>query len=67
MKKNLLNQLRSETLENLLTRLSQEKKELANLYVELTTKKLKNTRKIFHKRKDISQILTLINEKRREK
>lgn len=67
MKKNLLIEIKSENLDKLLERLAKEKKDLTNLYFELKTKKLKNTREIFHKRKDISRILTLINEKRRQK
>lgn len=63
MKKSDLQQLRSETLDKLKARLLKEKKELANLYFEVRTKKIKDTRKIFHKRKDIGRILTIIAEK----
>lgn len=66
MKKNLLLEVKSENLDKLMERLSKEKKELTSLNLELKTKKLKDIRKIFHKRKDISQILTVIGEKRRK-
>lgn len=67
MKKNLLLEVKSENLDKLQERLAKEKKELTGLYLEVKTKKLKDVRKIFHKRKDISQILTLINQKRRKR
>jgi len=66
MKKNTLQEVRAETVDKLVVRLTKEKKELTNLYLELRTKKLKDLRKIFHKRKDISQILTILSEKRRK-
>lgn len=66
MKKNALQEVRAETVDKLVARLTKEKKELTNLYLELRTKKLKDLRKIFHKRKDISQILTILSEKRRK-
>lgn len=66
MKKNLLSEVKSENLDKLLSRLAKEKKELVDLYLELKTKKLKDVRKIFHKRRNISQIITVIGEKRRQ-
>lgn len=66
MKKNLLSEVKSENLDKLLSRLAKEKKELVDLYLELKTKKLKDVRKIFHKRRNISQILTVVGEKRRQ-
>lgn len=63
MKKNDLHELRSETLDKLKARLLKEKKELINLSLEAKTKKIKDVRKIFHKRKDIAAILTIIAEK----
>lgn len=67
MKKNALVELRSETALSLKEKVAKDKKDLANLYLELNTKKLKDVRKLFHKRKDISQTLTIINEKRIQK
>ncbi len=67
MKKNVLTELRSESLSKLLEKLNQAKKELTELYLNLRIGKLKNTRSLFHKRKDISQLLTIIEEKRRQK
>lgn len=64
MKKKLLSEIRAETAEIILARISKEKKELAELYLDLSMKKLKDTRKIFHKKKDISQMLTIVSEKR---
>ncbi len=67
MKKNILLEVKNEDINKLEARLQKEKKELSSLYLELETKKLKDTRKIFHKRKDISRILTIINEKKGKK
>lgn len=65
MKKNTFTEIKSENLDKLNARLNKEKKELVNLCLDHKTKKIKNTRSIYHKRKDISRILTVINEKRR--
>lgn len=67
MKKNILTEIKTEDLNKLNIRLATEKKELTNLCLDLKIKKLKNTRAVYHKRKDISRILTIINERRRQK
>ena len=67
MKKDKLTEIKSEDLVKLKQRLLKEKQELTDLYLKLKINKLKNTRQIFHKRKDISQILTIINQKNKEK
>lgn len=67
MKKNIFAEIKTEQVDKLEARLLKEQKELSNLRLEISVKKLKDTRKIFHKRKDISKILTVLNEKRRQK
>lgn len=66
MKKNALLEIRAETVDKLVSRLAKEKKELADLYLEMSIKKIKNPRSLFHKRKDISQIMTVLNEKKKK-
>ncbi|MBI4100544.1 50S ribosomal protein L29 [Candidatus Microgenomates bacterium] len=63
MKKNELKDLKSKNLIELKALLGERKKELLSLKLELSTKKLKNVRKIFLLRKDIARILTTIREK----
>ena len=44
--------------------LSEAKEELFKLNMDLSQKKLKNTRQIFWKKKQIAMILTALNEKK---
>lgn len=67
MKQSQLTEIKDNSLDKLVSRLNSEKKELAEMYLNLKVNKLKNTRGIFHKRKLISKILTIINEKRNKK
>jgi ribosomal protein L29 len=67
MKKADLNQLRSQTLEQLLKLKGDEEKQLLTLKMNQTTGKLKNPRQIFHQRKTLAVINTLIREKQLSK
>lgn len=67
MKKTILTEIKSEDLAKLTARLNKEQKEFSELYLQLKINKLKNIRELFHKRKLISRILTIINEKRSKK
>ena len=55
--------LRANDLKNLENLLNKTRDELSNLRLDKTQNKLKNTRSIFLKRKQIALILTLITEK----
>ena len=48
----------------LMKTLSEAKEELFKLNMDLSQKKLKNTRQIFWKKKQIAMILTALNEKK---
>ncbi len=61
MKKNEFGKLIKENKQTLKMIVSKERDELAGLYRDKSMKKLKNTRKIFHKKKHIARILTIIN------
>lgn len=65
MKRNDFKQIKSISVNELDKLFIKNKDELNNLYIEHKMGKLKNTRNIFLKRKDIARILTLISEKRR--
>lgn len=66
MKKNQLAEIKTEDAAKLKQRLLKEKQELVDLYLKLKTNKLKNSREVFHKRKTISQILTVINQNKKK-
>lgn len=63
MKKNQVKELRGKKKEELIRLLQDSKNELVTLRLDNATRKLKNTRAIFHKRKDIAKILTTMKEK----
>lgn len=63
MKTSEVKDLRSKNLEELKVLLKEAKAELIKLRLDLASKKLKNTRKLFFQRKKISLLLTLIGEK----
>ncbi len=67
MKKSVITEIKNENVDKLISRLNSEKKELSQMYLDLKVNKLKNTRSIFHKRKLMSRILTILNEKRSKK
>lgn len=64
MKIKEIKELKNKTKEELDILLKQVKDELFNLFQEHNLRKLKNTRSIFSKRKDIARILTVISEKK---
>ncbi len=66
MKRNDFKEIKSVDVTELDKLFIKNKNELNNLYIEHKMGKLKNTRNIFLKRKDIARILTLISEKRRK-
>lgn len=55
--------IRAQNLEGLKNLLDKARSELFLLKLDKTQNKLKNTRLIFWKRKEIAQILTIIKEK----
>lgn len=66
MRLNETGELHLKSFEELKAMLDEARKSLAVLRLELATKKLKNVRAIFNKRKDIARILTVIKEKKDE-
>lgn len=63
MKKNQIKDLKTKKKDELIKMLVDNKGELFTLRLDNATKKLKNTRTIFHKRQDIARILTALKEK----
>lgn len=63
MKKKEKKELFVKTIQELKKSLQEKKGELSLLRQELVQGKLKNTRAVFNKRKDISRILTIIQGK----
>lgn len=60
-------ELRVKTLPELFKILEEERKRLFNLQIEKSLNKLKQVHLIKEVKKNIARILTIINEKRREK
>lgn len=67
MKKKRKEELRMKDIKELRNLLSQARDSLSTLRLDKAQNKLKNPREIFMKRKEIAYILTLINEKGRNK
>jgi len=63
MKKNTVKDIQGKKKEELIKMVSDAKNELLTLRLDNATKKLKNTRAIFHKRKDIARVLTIMRQK----
>lgn len=63
MKIKEIKQLKDKSKEELKTLLEQIREELFNLLLSHNLKKLKNTRLIFNKRKDIARIMTILQGK----
>ncbi len=59
MKKQSIKEFKEKTLKELNDLLTTKAKELFNLKMDKETNKLKNTRMIFHKRKEIAVLKTL--------
>ena len=66
MKKSELTDLKSKNLKDLVKKGEDLKKEIVELMLEKSQAKLKNVHKILSKRKEIAQVLTLINRKKYE-
>lgn len=62
MKKDL-KEIVNKSDKELVTALSEKREELINLVLDNKQNKLKNTRSIFNKRKEIARVLTLIRER----
>lgn len=63
MKKNELKQLAAFSTKELVEKAKQLKKEIANLTLDKNMKKLKDTKSIFKKRKDLARVLTVLKQK----
>lgn len=63
MKTKIKKELFAKTIPELKTMLKEKRDELFSLNQELSRKKLKNTRLVFWKRKEIAVILTILKEK----
>jgi large subunit ribosomal protein L29 len=63
MKKKEKKEFFAKTIQELRKLLEEKKEELFQLSQELAQGKLKNTRSVFHKKKDIARILTILREK----
>ncbi len=63
MKKKEKEELFTKTVQELRKMLEEKRNELFQLSQDLAAGKLKNTRSIFHKKKNISRILTILREK----
>ncbi len=57
-----INKLIKKSNKDLMVNLQEKRKELRSLRFNLAARKLKNTRKIKEAKKDIAQILTVINQ-----
>ena len=55
--------LRLKSIKELMTLVSDTKNLISGLRLDKTQNKLKNTRQIFAKRKEVAQILTILKEK----
>jgi large subunit ribosomal protein L29 len=62
MKKQQLNEIKNKSIKDLKTLVNSLKKEIANLNMDLKLGKLKNVRAISAKRKDVAQVLTIVNQ-----
>lgn len=63
MKKNELTQIKGLTLKDLTGKIIDLKKEIADLLMDKNMKKLKDLKAIAKKRKDLAQVLTILNAK----
>jgi large subunit ribosomal protein L29 len=67
MKKNEFKQLKNLTVNELQKMLLEKREKLRNLRFDLNAGKIKNFSEIKKTKKDIAQILTLINQKKQNK
>lgn len=64
MKKKDMQILRNKDANEFRRMIDEAKKELFKLKLDLSMQKLKNTRAVFEKRKDIARLFTLLEEKK---
>ena len=64
MKKKDIQELHSKEAGELVALLKKAKEELFNFRMDHSMKKLKNTKSLFNKKKDIARILTVLSEKK---
>lgn len=63
MKQKVLSEIKNKDIQELRKMLEEARKELFQLQLDHAQFKLKNTRSIFHKRKEIAIIQTILKEK----
>lgn len=63
MKRTELTQIKGLTIKELIDKAKSIKKGIGDLVIDLKMKKLKDTRAIFKKRKDLAQVLTVLRQK----
>ncbi|MBI2029315.1 50S ribosomal protein L29 [Candidatus Gottesmanbacteria bacterium] len=66
MKKKELEQIKTASVAELAKQIKDTKKELTDMHLETTVKKVKDTRKFFHLRKKLSVLLTVLNIKNKK-
>lgn len=64
MKRNDLTEIKQLKVSEILIKVSAIKKELTDLVIDHNMKKNKDTKMMSKKRKDIAQMLTIVNQKR---
>ncbi len=63
MKKNALNEIKKAEIKALREKIQEAKKELREFKFDLNLGKLKDKRKVYKKRKDIAQMMTILRQK----
>lgn len=63
MKKNDFNQMKNSDIKELLIKVKTLKAEIADLVMDKNSRKLKDLKAISKKRKDVSQVLTIVKQK----
>ncbi|MBI2040010.1 50S ribosomal protein L29 [Candidatus Microgenomates bacterium] len=63
MKKNELNLLKGLSIKELVKKANDLRKEISSLIIDKNMKKLKDTKSVFKKRKDLARVLTVIRQK----
>lgn len=63
MKRGEFTQIKGLSAKELVDRVRQLKKEIADLTIDKNMKKLKDTKAVFKKRKDLAQVLTVLQQK----
>lgn len=63
MKKSELNQLKGLSIKELVDKAKSLRKEIADLVIDKNMKKLKDTKLVFKKRKELAQVLTVLRQK----